>query len=566
MPSSNDAPQFHPLNLANVSLPSRFTFPFFYQPHPLAIEACQQLQQRLTNNSRWNELYDVDSQGELTDTETPHRGKMFGVLVVTNASGELGYLSGFSGKIDDSNHHSGFVPPVYDMLADDSFFADEMTLLNRLRDELDKLTNNPKKSSLEQQLLHLKSQADSEIKTLQADNAAARAERKLRRNQQKALLSEEEFEQLQQQLGKQSVEQKRHLSQLKHQWQQQLASVSGELEQINQAIAEAHQARADQSNLLQHKLFAHYSFLNAEGHTQDLNQIFDKTAYKVPPAGAGECAAPKLLQYAYLHEFKPVVMAEFWWGHSPKSEIRHHKQYYPSCMSKCHPILSHMLQGLDVDDNPLAHNHAEQKEIEVVYQDEHLIVVHKPEGMLSVPGRQVQDSAKLRVAKLCPDAENVFVLHRLDMATSGLLVFALSKRANKSLQKQFITREVKKQYVALLDGELNTEQGTIDLPLCGDPYDLPRQKVDAKDGKPALTLYQHLSTIDGHSKVALSPETGRTHQLRVHCAHQQGLALPIVGDHLYGKPSNRLYLHAQSLAFTHPVTKQWVSFERHADF
>ncbi len=331
-------------------------------------------------------------------------------------------------------------------------------------------------------------------------------------------------------------------------------------------LNELKEQRKTLSNALQHKLFAQYRFLNVRGEQSDLNAIFAPTTSPVPPAGSGECAAPKLLQYAFTHGLKPLAMAEFWWGVSPKSEVRQHKKFYPSCHSKCHPILGHMLQGLNMDPNPLEENWAEDKELEIVYQDEAMVVVNKPSGLLSVPGKTITDSAYTRLQALFPDVEGPFVIHRLDMATSGLLVFALTRRANKSLQKQFISRGVQKRYVAMLEGEVSQSQGEITLPMRGDPDDRPRQLVCFEHGKPAHTDWQLIEIRDGRSKLYLYPRTGRTHQLRVHCAHHLGLNMPMVGDGLYGEKANRLHLHAESLELDHPYSKERMHFQVDAEF
>ncbi|OBT13386.1 RNA pseudouridine synthase [Vibrio sp. UCD-FRSSP16_10] len=536
---------------SNYSLPERFTYPFYYEPHPLSVMASTQLQQTLQANP---------------DFSSFTRGKMFGVLVVKNTQGELGFLSAFSGKINDSNHHQGFVPPVYDMLEEGSFYRGELDEVTQISNEIKAFESKSNIDVLKQQFAQISSDATQQITQLQAEIAESRKERKQQRMHGQQTLYSADFSALEADLAKQSVAQKNQLKWLKKEWADKQDIVKHQIQEIETAHSELRQRRATRSNQLQHKVFAHYAFLNANAERQDLNQIFANTAYKVPPAGAGECAAPKLLQYAYLNQYTPIVLAEFWWGPSPKSEIRKHQQFYPSCMSKCHPILSHMLQGLEVDPNPLLENPAKDKPLPIVYEDEHIVVVNKPEGFLSVPGRHIQDSAFHRIIQMYPDAEGPFVLHRLDMATSGLLVFALTKRANKHLQKQFISREVKKRYVALIDGELTQNEGQIALPLCGDPYDRPRQMVCYEQGKPSLTHYQLIEVIDGKTKLFLYPETGRTHQLRVHCAHKDGLNMPMIGDTLYGNKDVRLFLHAQQLSFSHPITQQWMTFETDIPF
>ncbi|MGL4448060.1 MAG: RluA family pseudouridine synthase, partial [Shewanella sp.] len=287
-----------------------------------------------------------------------------------------------------------------------------------------------------------------------------------------------------------------------------------------------------------------------------------------PPAGAGECAAPKLLQYAFKHRLKPLAMAEFWWGAPPKSAIRQHKQFYPACLRKCQPILKHMLEGLAVDDNPLRINPAAEKPLEIVYQDDALAIVNKPAELLSVPGKEITDSVYLRMQQTFPEATGPLIVHRLDMSTSGIMVIALTKASHKQLQKQFIQRRITKRYVALLEGSPKAllqgqREGNISLPLRGDLDDRPRQLVCPQWGKAAHTHWE-LKEIDAHTgntRVYLYPHTGRTHQLRVHCAHHEGLDAPIVGDDLYGKRAERLHLHADLLAFTHPLTGLPMQFQ-----
>ncbi|GAD79071.1 RluA family pseudouridine synthase [Vibrio ezurae] len=555
-------PLFTPFeqSITGVALPKRFTFPFYYEPHPLSVLASEQLQKQL--HSAFDCQFDLESNASSSTSQK--QGKMFGVLVVKNRDGELGFLSAFSGKIDDSNHHQGFVPPVYDMLNSEGFVREEFDKINAVSSELNAFTNSVDIAQLKAQLTQINRQASAQIQAQQAQMADSRKLRKQQRSQAKQDLSLDDYQQLEQQLAKQSVFEKNQLKATKSLWAEKQATLTLEIEEFERQISELRSRRAHLSNQMQHKLFTQYSFLNADNERQDLNQIFAQTASKVPPAGAGECAAPKLLQYAYLNHYAPIALAEFWWGQSPKSEIRQHKQFYPSCMSKCHPILSHMLKGLSVDDNPLLENPAKDKPLPIIYEDKHIVVVNKPEGFLSVPGRYIQDSAWHRLKQIYSDAEGPFALHRLDMATSGLLVFALTKRANKHLQKQFIAREVTKRYAALIDGVIDgthiKNEGDIELAMCPDLLDRPRQRVSVEHGKPAHTHYQLIEVMDGKSKVFLYPKTGRTHQLRVHCAHQDGLNMPIIGDSLYGKKDLRLYLHAQQLSFTHPVTKEWMTF------
>ena len=320
------------------------------------------------------------------------------------------------------------------------------------------------------------------------------------------------------------------------------------------------------SSSLQRKIFNQYQFLNSNGKLKSLFDIFDNTPQKIPPTAAGECAAPRLLQYAFNHQMKPLAMAEFWWGASPKSEIRKHQNFYPACQGKCKPILSHMLEGIKMDENPLLNNPGDSKSYDIIFEDEVMLVINKPAGLLSVPGKNIEDSVYYRIKNTYPKATGPLIVHRLDMCTSGLLLIALTKEAHKNLQQQFTKRTVKKRYCALLDGILKEDQGIIDLPLRVDLDDRPRQLVCYEYGKSAKTQWQVIERKDGKTKVYFYPITGRTHQLRVHAAHSLGLNTPIIGDDLYGVSANRLYLHAETIEFTHPVSQALLSFKVDAEF
>ena len=316
---------------------------------------------------------------------------------------------------------------------------------------------------------------------------------------------------------------------------------------------------------LQLWLFRQYKMLNARGEEKDLVDIWQdyhcspriRNRYPLPPGGTGDCCAPKLLQYAYQHRLKPVCMAEFWWGESPKSEIRHHGQFYPACRGKCKPVLTWMLQGLDVDPNPEKTGFPHLIP-EIVYEDEVMAVLNKPAGMLSVPGKTTDYSVATWAQERWPDA---MIVHRLDMGTSGLIVVAKTKEAYLVLQEQFVKRSVKKRYIAIVDGIVEQPRGRITLPLTYDPLNRPRQIVDYKKGKSAVTEYEVLETIGSKTLIALSPHTGRTHQLRMHCAHPDGLGCPIVGDELYGQKAERLCLHCDQITFAHPMTGERMHFE-----
>ena len=544
------------------SLPKRFTFPFYYQPHPLCMLAAEQLQQHLQSQSLWQHNFGL--------TEDPHNviGKMFGVLLVKNTDGEIGFISAFSGRLAQQNNIAGFVPPVFDLLAQDSFFMSEKSVINQLNSQIRELEKAPQLMALSQKMKVLELEQNKQLSELRLEIIENRS---VRQQQRQALLHEIDSSKAKQALAglaQQSVADKWRQKELTLHLQQIKAELQQQLDEYLIRIANLKSQRKTLSAELQNKIFSQYQFLNQDLKTKTLLQLFADTAFKTPPAGAGECAAPKLLQYAFTHQLKPLAMAEFWWGASPKSEIKKHKQFYPACSGKCQPILKHMLQGMELDENPLTTNYGKNKELKIVYQDQDIVVVNKPEEFLSVPGKDIADSVYLRILQQFPAATGSLIVHRLDMSTSGLMVLALNAAANKSLQKQFIRREVHKQYMAIIEGLPQQDSGEIQLPLKGDLYDRPKQVVCYQGGKQAHTKWQVQQRYPdkNQTRVLLTPHSGRTHQLRVHCAHAQGLNMPIVGDDLYGKLDKRLHLHAQSLKLRHPSTNQVMTFEVPAKF
>ena len=554
--------KFIPFNsdLSSTSLPEKFTFPFYYDPHELAVIAMAQLQDYLETQTEWEHNFGLNEKQEGLVI-----GKMFGVLVVQNKQGELGFLAAFSGKLADSNEFDYFVPPVFDLLDSTGFFRKEEVIINEVTIEIDRL---------EKEETYLKAKSDfekttkayqEELQKYKQEIKAAKAERK-RIREQATGLNEQELETLLEDLRKQSIREQYFLKDFTDTNKKKITSLNEVLESFENQLNELREKRKNMSNALQGEIFDSYFFLNAKKERRSLQSIFQNTIDHKPPAGAGECAAPKLLQYAFEHELKPLCLGEFWWGASPKSEVRVHKQVYPACRGKCEPILGHMLEGLETDENPMLQNPAENKELEIVFEDDYLVIVNKPAEFLSVPGKNIEDSVYTRMKEKYPHATGPMIVHRLDMSTSGILVLAKDKKVHMHLQKQFIKRNVQKRYVALLDGMVKEDSGTIDLPLRVDLDDRPRQLVCYEHGKRAVTKWEVVERRNNQTLIYFYPITGRTHQLRVHSAHVLGLNAPIIGDDLYGSKESRLHLHAQFLQFTHPVTKEAIKIKVDAEF
>ncbi|WP_395633617.1 pseudouridine synthase [Flavobacterium sp.] len=545
-------------DISGIALPEKFTFPFYYEPHALSKIAAKALQDYLESQT------DFEHNFGLNDTKNGLViGKMFGVLVVQNSNGELGYLWAFSGKLAESNHHAFFVPTVFDMLEENSFFLIGIKELTNINLEVDKLESNPEFVALSKEF---NSQTALIAKKLEAEKIRMSELKKVRKaERQKAeqeITDSAVLENILSQLVRESLQDKFVFKEFTEYLEEQLSETKEKLNRFTDKINQLKEERSQKSAALQQQIFAEYSFLNQYKELKSLSEIFDGN----PPAGAGECAAPKLLHYAFQNDLKPIAMAEFWWGESPKSEVRKHRQFYPACTGKCEPILAHMLKDIPIDESPFGVNSAEVKTLEVVFEDDYLALVNKPAEFLSVPGKKVKDSVVARVAMLYPDATGPLIVHRLDMATSGLLLIAKSIEIHKELQSQFIKRKVKKRYVALLDGLLKEDHGIIDLPLRVDLDNRPNQMVCYEHGKSAQTKWEVIERKENQTLVHFYPITGRTHQLRVHAAHQLGLNTPIVGDDLYGTKANRLHLHAESITFNHPVSKESITVTVAADF
>lgn len=539
-----------------------------YEPHPLCIQACREVQEMLARREDWQE--------EIA------RGKMFGVLIVENVKTDTdvpkwGYLAAYSGQIGGRSDWEDFVPAVFDYLQPDGYFKTHEAEISRINQSISHLEKDERMKEARTLIRQLQEERKRTIAAYQEKMKEAKAKRDSRRVA--GNLSEaEEAEMI-----RESQFMKAELRRLKKSLSEKTA-LETEFEDYQENILRLKQLRKQLSDALQQWLFSQFRMLNQEGESKDLLEIFRDEALKeypqaaiatsriaalkmVPPAGSGECCEPKLLQYAYQHGYKPLQMAMFWWGESPKEEIRHHLQFYPACNGKCKPILHWMLPASTFE--PEAINLSIYDKVETLYEDREIAVIHKPEGLLSVPGKDAaQPSVYALMRRKYPEATGPLIVHRLDMATSGVLLIAKTEFAYHRLQQAFLNHQIQKKYVAIISGKDIPEKGIISLPLQPDYLNRPRQMVNHEQGKEAITEYEILERIDGsHLRIALYPKTGRTHQLRVHCAHQEGLNAPILGDPLYGnEKAARLHLHAEEITFEHPLTGKKITIKRKADF
>lgn len=552
--------QYFKTDISGIELPEKFTFPFYYEPHYLAKIATEEIQEYLESQTDFKHNFGLDT----TKTDLPI-GKMFGVLIVQNQKNEVGYLAAFSGKLADKSLPKKFVPPVFNMRTEGSFYIKGELEIDKINAQLTLLKSNEHYLDLKKSFKKLTQAIAEDLESQRKKMKLSKSDRKLRKKKSNSVLSELEVKNLTKKLMQESYNDQFFYKELLEYYETKSKKEGKEVLVFENKIALLKKERKEKSNYLQQTLFSKYAFLNPQKELKNLLDVFNDPAIK-PPAGSGECSAPKLLQYAFANDLKPISMAEFWWGISPNSAVRKHKNYYPACQSRCKPILTHMLQGLKVDPNLLLENLSEKQELKIIYEDDVLIVVNKPAEFLSVPGKEITDSVYSRIKEKYPTATGPLIVHRLDMSTSGILLLTKTKEANKVLQSQFINRTVKKRYVALLDGNLSENSGKIKLPLRVDLDDRPKQLVDFVHGKNAETDWEIIRREHRKTRVYFYPITGRTHQLRVHAAHKNGLNTPIFGDDLYGKKTNRLHLHAEFIEFSHPSTNEKISFTVDAEF
>ena len=557
-----------------------FTNPFRYVPHPLVREAAELVMARLSSGIDCDRFPKAVCRGF-------SEGKMLGVLVCSDSDGEIGFLSAFSGSVGGFSTLEGFVPPVYNLLDPEGHFKTREGEITALNIRIKELTSSTELQTLESELSVSERNRDRELKSFRdrmTESKAVRAQRRIGCSDASVLTE----------LIRESQHEKAEFRRLRQSWEVLISEITSRLEGLKTEISRLKADRASMSDELQEWIFRQYIVHNALGEASSILDIFSADGL-VPPGGTGDCAAPKLLEHAFRNGLKPLAMGEFWYGTSPDTAVRTHGHFYPSCTSKCGPLLSFMMQGLHITSEQDCHI-----EPEIVYEDDVLIAVDKPSGMLSVPGLDGKTSVEEWLNERSDSP--VHAVHRLDMDTSGLLLFAKTAEAAVDLRRQFEEHRVRKTYRAVLcpsgfpvrpgmtEGrpgmtELQPEMtggkpgasgviagltgnltpgmtGVIDLPLSPDYDERPRQKADRANGKQAVTKYEVVSILpDGSIEILFHPVTGRTHQLRVHSAHHLGLGSPIKGDRLYGGAldSSRLCLHASRISFIHPLTNQQIT-------
>ena len=544
-----------------------FTNPFRYVPHTLVREAADIIISRLSASISEGLLPQAVCRGFA-------EGKMLGVLVCRDSDGEIGFLQAFSGSVGGCSSIEGFVPPIYDLLDPQGHFKiceAEITALNR---RIEALSCSEELQILKSELSAHEHNRDCDLKSFRDRMTESKATRERRREEcpEPSILDE---------LVRESQHEKAEFRRLKQAWEGRISEIRGRLDGLLSEISRLKKERALMSDELQEWIFRQYIVHNSLGEASSILDIFSADGL-VPPGGTGDCAAPKLLEYAWRNGVKPLTMGEFWYGTSPDTAVRTQGHFYPSCTSKCGPLLGYMTKGLDL----ISESDCLEAP-EIIHEDEAIIAVSKPSGMPSVPGLDGRTSVEEWLNER--SGSPVHAVHRLDMDTSGLLLFAKTAEAAVNLRRQFEEQAVRKTYRAVLcpegfpvkPGMTESKPGTygviagltgnllpgmtgvIDLPLSPDYDERPRQKVDRTNGKQAITEYEVTSVLpDGSVEILFHPVTGRTHQLRIHAAHHLGLGRPIKGDRLYGGAldSSRLCLHACRLSFTHPLNSQQITF------
>ena len=552
-----------------------FTDPFRYIPDKLVKLAGQLVIDRL---ALWASLPEGSPERHIESSFA--EGKMLGVLVC-----RTGFLAAFSGTVKGPEGRvtasvDGFVPPIIDLTEDNGHFKRKEAVITQMNKAIEILSASTELEELRKEFQEASEKRDAEIENLQNRIRFSKMQRDEIRSETADPGKLDE-------LIRESQFQKAELKRCKDRWKSHISEIKDRINEFEDTINDLKARRSAKSDTLQKWIFENAIVRNRAGESSSIWEIFSREGL-IPPGGTGDCAAPKLLNYAFFHGLEPLAMGEFWYGTSPDTAVRTHGHFYPSCTSKCGPLLGYMMKGLRSPVEPVM---TTSERIGNLYEDESIIVVEKPSGMPSVPGldgrislQEILTSGMAGRNDSSPGT--IHAVHRLDMDTSGVMVFAKSAEAAVNLRRQFEDHTVRKTYMAKVSADTVSQAGSsktgkcaIDLPLSPDYDERPRQKVDFTQGKPAHTEYETIRTNeDGTSDILLYPYTGRTHQLRVHCAHHLGLGRPIVGDLLYGGHSvyecnsgncmetntkvlpGRLCLHALSITFLHPETGQELTF------
>lgn len=526
-------------------LPSQFTDPFRYAPHPLVRTAAGIVMEMMDR---------INPEGE---------GKMLGVLVVRDSNGELGFLAGFSGNIAGRSTIEGFVPPIYDLLKPDGEFKKREAGISRMNEMISALEKSPVLAQLQQEAEEIRLLMETDLAEMKKEMAKAKEKRI-------ALRAKTDDPQILKELEKQSQFAKAELRRRKKEWSAKLEETVTSIRRHITEINAMKNSRASESDSLQKWIFDRYIIMNAAGTEASINEIF-RHKDLIAPGGTGECAAPKLLNYAFRNGYQPLAMGEFWYGHPSPAAVRTHGHFYPSCTSKCGPLLEFMLKGIEYGEPDMIHGAPE-----IIHEDQDLVIISKPSGMPSVRGLDGKESIVEWLNRKYMNINHIAV-HRLDMDTSGVMVYARNRNTAGLLQRQFEEHSISKTYLARLSPSdklhkhgftrpselMPKSKGCISCPLSPDYDERPRQMIDLRNGKASETLYEVVrNNDDGTTDIIFYPMTGRTHQLRVHAAHPKGLARPIAGDLLYGGDvCERLMLHAFRISFLHPGLGHQVTYE-----
>ncbi len=541
-------------------LPAVFPSPFDeLGPAPIARHAAELLLHDLSNG-RWHDTLAA------ADLFAPGGGKMFGVLIAADAAGRLGYLRAFSGMLAGRWDVEGFVPPMFDRGARSRIEAPGEQLVRSVHQRRIAFANSEELARARAERDAIARAAHDALQALRHVHAARKQQRRARRAFFALTRTPDEVAALLRDLERSSRADKAERRQLAAAMAEETARGARAAMQLERRLAAHDRLSRIVARHFMRAIHDCYAIPRGARPPLPLRRLYHPGE---PPSGAGDCAAPKLLAFALARGLRPVALAEFWVGAPPLGGGRTSGAFYPACRDKCGPLLPALLEGLDVaPPRRFAPPPAPPSALHIVHADRHLVVVDKPAGLLSVPGREAGGPASLLdlLRDAFPQASGPLLVHRLDLDTSGLLVAALDLPTFIDLQKQFLSRSVDKRYIAWLDGLVEPESGCIDLALRVDLDDRPRQIHDPLHGKPARTLWRRLDVQAQRTRVELVPLTGRTHQLRVHAAHPLGLHAPIVGDRLYGRGGDRLLLHAASLTLRHPASGDEVTFTSRAPF